>query len=393
MKERFMEELKKVDVAKLASDMIKIPSYSFMENQEKEIAEYIYGLFQQEGIESRLLEIKPGRYNVYGTIPGSGGGRSLMLSGHIDTVPAYDMKDAFSGRIAEGNIYGRGACDMKGPVAAMMAVLIAFHRAGITLPGDVVFAGLADEEEQGRGVEYLVSHGPVCDGTIMGEPTDMKISVGHKGLEWIDVKIKGHKVHGGDKEHGINAIEMAARFINRIYEEYVPLLNTREYPVLGVPTINIGRIEGGDQPSTVAGQCLIKLDRRCVPTETIAQVYEELNQICDDLHQEDARFRADVSDVFEGENLLPHVPFCIEKNDPLVLAIQSAMSVTDWTGEVTAFPAWSDAGAISSVTDSICIVMGPGDLSVAHSVDEYIKAADIENAALVYGLTAINYCR
>ena len=393
MKERLIEALKRIEAAKLASDMIKIPSYSFMEKQEKEIAEYIYSVFQQEGIESQLVEIKPGRYNVYGKIAGSGKGRSLMLSGHIDTVPAYDMEDAFSGRIADGKIYGRGACDMKGPVAAMMAALIAFHRAEIALPGDIVFAGLADEEEQGRGVEYLVNNGPVCDGTIMGEPTDMKIAIGHKGLEWIDVKIKGHKVHGGDKEHGINAIEMAARFINRIYEEYVPLLNTRAYPVLGAPTINIGRIEGGDQPSTVAGECLVKLDRRCVPTETIAQVYEELNQICDRLHQEDPRFQAEVRDVFAGENLLPHVPFCIGQDDPLVTCVQSAMEQTRWNGEVTAFPAWSDAGAISSVTDSKCIVMGPGDLSVAHSIHEYIKVEDIETAALVYGLTAIDYCR
>lgn len=393
MKEQFIEALKQIDVARLASDMIKIPSYSFMENQEREIASYIYDILQGEGIESQLVEIKPGRYNVYGRIPGNGSGRSLMLSGHIDTVPAYDMEDAFSGRIAEGKLYGRGACDMKGPVAAMIAVLIAFQRGGISLPGDVVFAGLADEEEQGRGVEYLVGHGPVCDGTIMGEPTDMKIAIGHKGLEWIDVKIKGHKVHGGDKEHGINAIEMAARFINRIYGEYVPLLNTREYPVLGVPTINLGRIEGGDQPSTVAGECLIKLDRRCVPTETIAQVYEELEEICADLHQEDARFEAEVRDVFEGESLLPHVPFCIAEDDPLVSAVRSAMSETCWEGEVTAFPAWSDAGAISSVTDSKCIVMGPGDLGVAHSIHEYIKIEDIENAALVYGLTAMNYCR
>ena len=393
MKERFTKALKHIDAARLASDMIKIPSYSFMADQEKEIAEYIYSVFQQEGIESQLVEIKPGRYNVYGKIAGSGEGRSLMLSGHIDTVPAYDMENAFSGRIADGKIYGRGACDMKGPVAAMIAVLIAFQRAEITLPGDIVFAGLADEEEQGRGVEYLVNNGPICDGTIMGEPTDMRIAIGHKGLEWIDVKVKGHKVHGGDKEHGINAIEMAGRFINRIYEEYVPLLNTRAYPVLGAPTINIGRIEGGDQPSTVAGECLIKLDRRCVPTETITQVYEELNQICDALHQEDCHFQAKVSDVFEGENLLPHIPFCIEKDDPLVTSVQAAMVQTQWKGEVTAFPAWSDAGAISSVTDSKCIVMGPGDLGVAHSIHEYIKVEDIEMAALVYGLTAIAYCR
>lgn len=393
MEERFREELKKIDVAGIASDLVRIPSYSFMKEQEKEVASYIHRLFVSEGIESTLTEIRPGRWNVCARIAGEGGGRSLMLSGHIDTVPPYDMEDPFSGRIEDGRLYGRGACDMKGPVAAMIAVLIAFKRVGISLPGDLVFAGLADEEEQGRGAEYLVAHGPVCSGTIMGEPTNMKIAIGHKGLEWINIFVKGHKVHGGNKERGVNAIEMAARLINKIYRDYVPVLDSRDYPVLGKPTINVGRIEGGDQPSTVAGECVLKLDRRCVPTETIAQVYRELEEICSELHEEDPRFNAVIEDNFAGEELLPHIPFCIEQDDPLVEAIRSAMKGACHADEITAFPAWSDAGAISSVTDSRCVVMGPGDLGVAHSVHEYIDTADMEEAALIYGLTAFAYCR
>ena len=356
MKGRFAEELAKIDVAELTSNLIKIPSYSFLENQEKGIAVFIHDLFEKEGIESKLIEIRPGRYNVYATLRGKKAkkkGRSLMFSGHIDTIPAYDMNNAFSGRIAEGKIFGRGACDVKGPMASMIAAVIALKRSGTALQGDVVFTGLADEEEQGRGVEYLVEYGPVCDAVIMGKPTDMKIAIGHKGLEWIDVIVEGRKVHGGNKEEGINAIEMAARFIQKIYTEYVPVLNSRTYPVLGPPTINVGRIEGGDQPSTVAGECLIKLDRRCVPTESIAQVYKEIEEICSQLHEEDPRFNAVVRDSFaDAEPMLPHVPYCIDKDDPLVLAVQDAMAETEdcsWTGKVTAFPAWSDAGAISSV--------------------------------------------
>lgn len=400
MKGRFAEELAKIDVAELTSNLIKIPSYSFLENQEKDIAVFIHDLFEKEGIESKLIEIRPGRYNVYATLRGKKAkkkGRSLMFSGHIDTIPAYDMNNAFSGRIAEGKIFGRGACDVKGPMASMIAAVIALKRSGTALQGDVVFTGLADEEEQGRGVEYLVEYGPVCDAVIMGKPTDMKIAIGHKGLEWIDVIVEGRKVHGGNKEEGINAIEMAARFIQKIYTEYVPVLNSRTYPVLGPPTINVGRIEGGDQPSTVAGECLIKLDRRCVPTESIAQVYEEIEEICSQLHEEDPRFNAVVRDSFaDAEPMLPHVPYCIDKDDPLVLAVQDAMAETEdcsWTGKVTAFPAWSDAGAISSVIDSKCIVMGPGDLGVAHSIHECIRVRDVEQAALIYGLAAINYCK
>ena len=227
---------------------------------------------------------------------------------------------------------------------------------------------------------------------------DMKIALGHKGLEWIDVLVEGFKVHGGNKEKGINAIEMASSFIQKIYTEYVPVLNSREYPVLGVPTINVGRIAGGDQPSTVPGECLIQLDRRCVPTETIEQVYRELEEICDELHRQDPRFKAVVRDNFaDSTDTLPRIPFCTEAEDPLVTAIQQAMAEAEegpsWTGELTAFPAWSDAGAISNKTGSHCVVMGPGDLSVAHSIHEYIYVDDVQKAAWIYGLTAINYCR
>lgn len=397
---RFAEELAKINVAEITSDLIQIPSYSFLENQEKDIAVFIRDLFAQVGIENELIEIRPGRYNVYAALRGTRNGkrgRSLMLSGHIDTVPAYDMKNAFSGRIADGKIFGRGACDAKGPMVAMIAAMIALKRSETELPGDVFFVGLSDEEEQGRGVEYLLEYGPFCDAVIMGEPTDMKIAIGHKGLEWIDVIVEGRKVHGGNKEEGINAIEMASRFIQKIYNDYVPVLNSRAYPVLGAPTINVGRIEGGDQPSTVPGECIIKLDRRCVPTETISQVYREIEEICNELHAEDPRFSAVIRDNFADEEpMLPHKPYCIDREDPLVLAVQDAMTSAPecpWTGEVTAFPAWSDAGAISSLTRSKCVVMGPGDLGVAYSSHEYIRIRDIEQAAMIYGLAAINYCK
>ena len=182
--QRLLEELAKIDVAKLTSEMVKIPSYSFMEEQEREIAWYIGDHFTAEGIENEVIEIEPGRYNVTAKIPGKDPqhARSLMLSGHMDTVPAYDFKDAFSGRIADGKVFGRGACDMKGPLASMMAAMTAIKRAGIELDGDLYFTGVADEEELGKGVKYLIQHGPHTDGAIIGEPGEMIIQLGHKGL-------------------------------------------------------------------------------------------------------------------------------------------------------------------------------------------------------------------
>ena len=344
------ESIRQIDAVKIASELVKIPSYSFKDNQEKETAEYIYNLFQKEGISAELIEVLPGRFNVNAFIPGTGEGKSLMLSGHLDTVPAYDMKDPFSGLIKDGKLHGRGSCDMKGPLAAMIAAVIGIKRSGINLKGDLYFVGVIDEEESGKGIEYIVNNGPYTDGAVVGEPTSMKIARGQKGLEWIKATVFGRKVHGGKMEQGINAIEMAGRLINRIYSEYVPVLNRREHPVLGFPTINIGKIEGGDQPSTVPGTCTLEIDRRWILGETVQQVYDELKDIIDDMHKRDNRFNADIKGFFAGDEILPHKPFITDVKDPLIKSVKKVMNEAGYFGtELTVFPAWAMPGCLQNI--------------------------------------------
>ncbi|NLB23864.1 MAG: M20 family metallopeptidase, partial [Clostridiales bacterium] len=362
------------------------------ENQEKRVAEYIYNLLKEENIPVELKEVLKGRFNVTAYLKGEGGGKSLMLSGHLDTVPPYDMENPFTPVLKDGVLYGRGACDMKGPVSAMLLSLIALKRSGISLKGDVFFTGVIDEEEKGKGAEHLVKNGPFTDGAIIGEPTDMKIAVGHKGLEWIKVKVTGKKVHGGRMDEGINAIEMASKFIERIYDEYVPKLKERHHEILGQPTINIGKITGGDQPSTVPGECIIEIDRRWIPIEAREQVYEELNQIINDLKLEVPGFNADLSDMFTEDNLLSHKPFFTDKDDPIVKAAKEALTGKNKNTEETVFPAWSDAGTIAAYTNTKCIIMGPGDLRLAHSKDESIKVKDLTEAARIYTEIIMDYC-
>lgn len=390
---KITESIRQIDAVKIASDLVKIPSYSFKENQEKETAEYIYNLFQKEGISAELIEVLPGRYNINAVIPGSGEGKSLMLSGHLDTVPAYDMKDPFSGMIQDGRLHGRGSCDMKGPLAAMIAAVIGIKRSGVKLKGDLYFIGVIDEEESGKGIEYIADNGPYTDGAVIGEPTAMKLARGQKGLEWIRITILGRKVHGGKMEQGINAIEMAGRLINRIYSGYVPELRKREHPILGFPTINIGKIEGGDQPSTVPGSCILEIDRRWVLGENIEQVYDELKDIIDEMHESDNRFNAEIKGFFTKDEILPHKPFITDDNDPLVKSIEKVMNEAGYfSSELTVFPAWSDAGVLAEYTNTKCVVMGPGDITSAHSDGECIETEDMKEAALIYGLLAADYC-
>jgi len=390
---RFIDAL---DPITIASDLVKIPSYSFMENQEKEVAKHIYNLFEEEGIEVSLDEVTPGRPNVVAKLKGTGGGPSLMFLGHTDTVPLYDMEDGLSGIIEDGQLRGRGACDMKGQIAAMIAAMIALKKAEVPLKGDLYFAGVIDEERTGLGVDYIVKNGPIADATIVGEATNLKVARGQKGLEWIEIIVLGKKVHASSKAEGINAIEMAARLVQKIYSDLVPRLEERVHEVLGPPTINVGTIQGGDQPSTIPGECTIRLDRRCVPGETIAQVYEELNQLVEELHEEDPGFQAQVKDMFDGE-LTPHLPYYLEEDEPIIQAVKNVLSNSksdglkeDW---LTVMYAWTDAGILANYTSSKCIVFGPGELTTAHSPLECIQGIELLKGAYLYGEIAIEYCQ
>ena len=387
------KEIKKTDIAKLTSDMIKIPSYSFMERQEEAVAKYICRFMRERGIDSEMREIAEGRYNVNSVIPGRGGGRSLMFCGHMDTVPAYDMNGAFDGRIMNGRIYGRGAVDMKGPLAAMMTAFAGIKASGIELKGDLIFAALADEEETGLGAENLIKEGPFADAVIVGEPCFMDICLGHKGLEWIVIEVLGKKVHGGSMENGVNAITMAAHLIEYLTGTYSVKLAERNHYCLGKPTINIGTISGGDQPSTVPDKCEIRLDRRYLPGEDRESVYKELEDIIDLLAAGHPSFKARVKSMYEGKDLMPHKPFCTDEKSGIVKAVQKAAEdLAISKRKIGAFPAWTDAGVISGYTKSKCIVMGPGDLSLAHSEEESVDKEQLKEAALIYARTAVNFC-
>lgn len=385
----------------LASALVKIPSCTSGKGGERAMAEYILQVFRKEGVDAELKEVCGGRTNVYASVKGSGGGRSLMLTGHLDTVPAYGMENPLSGEIRDGRLYGRGACDMKGALAAMIQAVISIKRDAVKLRGDLYFAGVIDEEETGRGTEALVKSGPYTDGAIIGEPTDLRIGAGNKGLEWMEILVKGKTVHGGAMEKGVNAISKAAKLINRLETDYIPQLERKRHPLLGPPTLNFGTIEGGDQPSSVPGQCIIRVDRRWVPEETLEEVYAGMQSIIDDLKREDPQFDAELRDMFEQDDLLPHQPFSTEETDPLIISTRKAMQRLERESgmpagsirqELTLFPAWSDAGFLSNLTKASCIILGPGDLTVAHTKQESIALEEIHQAACLYRMIGTEYC-
>ena len=384
----------KVDPIRLTVDMVAIPSYSYMDHQEEAISQYILDFFLEHGFTAYRTEIVPGRYNTFAILEGTERetSLSLLLTGHMDTVPAYDFEKAFEPWEDEEYVYGRGTVDMKGALAAAMCAMVDLKESGTRLKGDLIFCGVADEEEAGIGTRSLIETGPEATYSVICEPTSLEINLGQKGLEWIEVSFRGHTVHGGAQKEGVNAIMMAGRFLQKLETEYLPKLAQRTHPILGKATLNIGTITGGDQPSTVADHCSIRLDRRCLTSETIPQVYEELQELIDQLHREDPRFEAEIRDVFDGTTL-PHIPFCTDADCPVVKAAENALRACGEEPVLTYFPAWTDAGFIQAGTSSQCIILGPGGVATAHSIHEYVSKKHLTMAAEIYRSMAMEICQ
>ncbi|MDZ7344198.1 MAG: M20 family metallopeptidase [candidate division KSB1 bacterium] len=381
-------------VIDLLRELICAPSYIGLARQEEQVVNILTAYFKQHGLEFAVEEIRPGRPNLLARMRGKKPGQHLLFCGHTDTVApnAITTMDPFAAEIREGRMYGRGAADMKGAVAAMAAALVALKKLSALEKGEVTFAAVIDEEMESLGAEALLKSGFTADGAIVGEPTGNQIAIGHKGLEWLEIEFLGKATHGGTPEKGVNAISAAARFARMVEEELAPVFQSRRHPVLGAPTINLGTIHGGDQPSTVAARCRIQLDRRWVPAETIEQVFGELEEILTRVREAMPGLSTELRRMPGGMATMVHGPLEIAPDHPLVRAAQQARAaVYGEAGSLTAFPAWTDAALLWREAQIPCIVCGPGDLSLAHSAEESIALAEVEDAVKLYALTAIYF--
>jgi acetylornithine deacetylase/succinyl-diaminopimelate desuccinylase len=289
---------------------------------------------------------------------------------------------------------------MKGPLSCMMIAMAALKRAGIKPEGDILFAAVIDEEDSSLGTQALLQSGLKPDAAVVGEPTSMEVCIGHKGVEWFETVFEGKAVHAGRPEEGINAIQKAAAFIGRIESDLIPKLKKRVHPVIGESTLNYGFIKGGTQPSTVAGECVLQIGRRWIPSERYEDVVADFQQIIDELKREDPAFRAvfgpmEEEDRKEGADTdcLRHEPMETDPDHPIVCAAQK--SIKEYYGrnaEPAAFEAWSDGGLLCAYGGIPSIVFGPGSLTSAHTPDEFIEISELFPAAVVYALTALEFC-
>jgi len=367
------------EVIALAKQLISIESHKEVPDREIAIGRFLAEWFRKRGVHAQLAPVADGRANVIARVSGRVG-PTVLLNGHIDTVPAGNMQSAFTPTVADGILRGRGACDMKGAVAAMCCTVAAIASAGAVLEGDLLFAGTVDEETGGLGVKALVRSGLQADYAIVGEPTCLRVAIGHKGSCFVRVTLYGKGAHGSCPEKGVSAVSAAARLVRLLEEELAPRLVQRIDPLLGQSTVSVGRVCGGTQPNIVAEQCEIDIDRRTLPGEDDA--LSELRAIVDGLCQGVPGLSYEIREMAMTATV-PHVALSTPPDAPIaVAAVQSAQAL-GLPDEPIGVTYWTDGGHLAA-NGIQTIVLGPGDIADAHGPNDRVAVEDLTRASELY---------
>lgn len=351
---------------------------------EGDIAVYVAEAMNELGLDVEVWEPEPGRPNVVGVLPGTGGGRSLMLNAHSDTVGVEGMNAPFRPRIEDGRMYGRGTQDMKGSLAAQLAAVRALQAANIELAGDVIVAAVIDEEHKSRGTEAVVDRYD-ADGAVVTEPTDLDLALAHKGFVWIDVTTRGRAAHGSRPDEGIDANMHMGRVLARLNDLEHALRDRDGHALVGAPSLHAAQIEGGTSSSVYAAQCRLRVERRTIPGESAAQVVDEVQDILDALATDDASFDASCEAAFSRR------PFEVPSGAPIAEVVRNVGSdVLGHTPPDVGQTFWTDAALLqASGTDTV--VLGPvgGGL---HTTDEWVDLGSVAQLAEILARTAHRYC-
>lgn len=361
----------------MARELVRTPSVNPVLEPggagEAEIAALAGGWLGHWGYATRTTEVAPGRVNVVAR-RGAGSGPVLLLNGHLDTVGVAGMRDPFSGNVRAGRLHGRGAADMKGGVACILAT--AANLADEELPGELIVALTADEEHASLGMEALVASGVRADAAVVCEPTGLAVAPANKGFLWIDAEVRGRAAHGSRPDLGVDAIARAGHLLVAFEAEAARLARETGHPLLGPASVHAGTVSGGSAPSVYPERCEVVFERRTLPGETADQVMREAEAVlasarraCPDL---DARLRAG---LFRAATEVPAA-------SPLVRGLLAACGRAGARRAVAGMSAWVDACFLNlSGTPAVCF--GPGSIAQAHAAEEWIAVSEIETATKI----------
>jgi acetylornithine deacetylase/succinyl-diaminopimelate desuccinylase-like protein len=331
---------------------------------EAKVVDFLATIAAKAGLDIEFQNVLPGRSNVIARLrPSHRIRHTILLAPHLDTVVAEDAQ--FKPQRKNGRLYGRGACDTKGSVAAMLIALCELAEVGpCPRETEIVFAGMIDEENAQAGSRSLAASGFKADLAIVGEPTRLQVVTAHKGSVWLQLATRGRAAHGAKPHLGKNAIHEMARVVDILETDYAARLRRRKHKLLGTATVNVGTISGGTQPNIVPDGCAISVDRRTLPGETEARVYREIAGLL-----KSKKLSATISSA----KLAPTLPMETNGQLPFVQAFLRGTGQKKFAG----VDYFCDA-AVLSAAGIPSVVFGPGNIAQGHTTDEWISLAELE---------------
>jgi acetylornithine deacetylase len=368
-----------VDVIPLLERLVSIDSAnpSLGGPGEGEIAAFVAEWAREAGLEVDLAEAAPGRPNVIATARGTGGGRTLLLNAHTDTVGHGGMADPLVPRVQAGRLHGRGAYDMKGGLAAC---LVAAAEAGTRgLRGDVVVTAVVDEELSSIGTQSVLKH-VRADAAIVAEPTQMRVCVAHKGFVTFEIETEGRAAHGSRPDLGVDAIAKMGHVLVGLDALDRSLRERPVHPLLASGSLHAGVVAGGAELSTYPARCLLQGERRTVPGESLYQVEAELQGLIDRIR------RADPSFSGSWRVIAARRPFEVSPVEEIARLVRAYAGADEVVGESY----WTDAALIAELMIPT-VVFGPGGEG-AHADVEWVSVADVERCVAVFLSVATEFC-
>lgn len=351
---------------------------------EWELAHHVAGQLNGFGWSAEVHDLGKPRANVVARWPGTGQGQSLMINVHLDTVGTTGMEDPFGGELRKGKVFGRGAQDVKGGVAAALAVAKLIAEEQIRLEGDLVLAFVADEEHESRGTEALVRK-VTTDAAIVLEPSELDVCIAHRGFGIFRLQTRGRAAHGGASDLGIDANLHMGRLLVELEGLRGRWQKAKRHPMLGAATLHVPLISGGRQLFMYADRCTIDLECRTIPGQSNEAVLAELESILTDLRKQVPDFQGSV------ELIQWRAPYSIDPDSRLVQTVLDAASrVRGQAAKLIAHPWWEDS-AILGDAGIEAVVIGPTGGGL-HTDDEWVDADSVVKLAEILFLSAVDYC-
>jgi len=360
------------ETIKLLCDLIAIdsvnPSLVPDGAGEREIAEAIANYMRLAGLDVEVTEVAPGRPNAIGILQGRSPGRSLIFCGHTDTVGVQGMTAPFDPIQRERKLYGRGAQDMKGGLAAMLGAAAALTKSGGLPSGQLIIAAVIDEEYKSLGAENLVTRWH-ANAAVVTEPTDLVIGVGHKGYSWVEVITRGVAAHGSRPKEGRDAIMSMGRFLSRLAELDRELQTRPPHPIVGTGSLHASLISGGRELSTYPDFCDLQMERRTIIGEPLETALTEIEAILAALKQDHTEFDASARILFGRP------AYAVPTDSDLPNMLLEAVSRVGRTTTCAGMTFWTDA-AILGHAGIPSVVFGPGGAGL-HGLEEYVLVDEV----------------